>query len=368
MDLEANASFDSNHDSSTDRHEAKKLQFTTKQRMDMYAFCVLELELHGNTVSIKKQQQAIQKALKKENGQADKSVICLPAGSSTTNSNGIVARNEHQSDHHEQQQQQQEMSSNHSTCHNPTNMPNSQSEKLNSSPQSKPETNAQHSNSLSLQQQQQSVTGQSGSGLVVYRGKDRLFIAAKDVEAADKKTLLQLQEEISKTQRCYSDYQKTQVLTTQMLREVQRRFALYYPDTHCPSRTTIKSVFLKCVANGTVENVKNPRKPTKIPNGDQIEQFLTEEPQMSLREMAKKLNVSTGTVSRRCRALGIIPESVTLKHQQMAMAKRQKQLKPTKQSTGKTKNPVKRDSAGSSRQQQASLARQEQTQYMNGLV
>ena len=191
--------------------DGKRQQFSNKQRMDMYAFCVLELEMHSNKVSIKKQQQAIQKVL---NGD--------------------------------------------------------------------------------------------------------------DIEG---KTLLQLQQEVAMTRKCYSDYQKTQVLTSSMLRDVQKRFAKYYPDAAIPSRSTIKHVFEKCVAHGTVENIRTPRKATKIPQGDEIEYLLIHEPQLSLRQLAQKLNVSTGTVSRRCKALGLIPESVTIKHQQMATARRQKQIK-----------------------------------------
>lgn len=141
------------------------------------------------------------------------------------------------------------------------------------------------------------------------------------------------------SRKCYSDYQKTQVLTSSMLRDVQKRFSKYYPDSAIPSRTTIKHVFEKCVSHGTVENIRTPRKATKLPQGDQIEHLLIHEPQLSLRQLAQKLNVSTGTVSRRCRALGLVPESVTIKHQQLATARRQKQLKQLEnQSKGEIPN------------------------------
>lgn len=227
----ANTSHDTNNSSVKD---AKRQQFTNKQRIDMYAFCVLELEMHSNKVSIKKQQQAIQKVLYEEQ----------------------------KGDQQRQQQPQDE-----------------------------------------------------------------------------EKTLLQLQQEVAMSRKCYSDYQKTQVLTSSMLRDVQKRFAKYHPDSAIPSRTTIKHVFEKCVAHGTVENIKTPRKATKLPQGDQIEHLLIHEPQLSLRQLAQKLNVSTGTVSRRCKALGLVPESVTIKHQQLATARRQKQLKQLEsQSKGETSN------------------------------
>lgn len=89
----------------------------------------------------------------------------------------------------------------------------------------------------------------------------------------------------------------------------------------------MKKAFEKCVTHGTVENIKTPRKVTKIPQGDEIEHLLIHDPQLSLRQLAQKLNVSTGTVSRRCKALGLVPESVTIKHQQLATARRQKQIK-----------------------------------------
>jgi DNA-directed RNA polymerase specialized sigma24 family protein len=380
MDLEANASFDSNHGSTSSKHDTRKQQFTTKQRMDMYAFCVLELELHGNTVSIKKQQQAIQKALKNDGRQ-----IKPKSQQTTTNSlsnNNEITGSVTVKDTHQCEQQQMYTGNNHTSQANipmnnhqaihdqvctPANgqiatsesFPHQQHVHDHTDNPSSTTTTLMHNHSIDSSQQQNNANVQG----VAHNGNNDSVISRE--EADEKKTLLQLQEEIAKTQRCYSDYQRTQVLTSSMLREVQRRFAKYYPDTPCPSRTTIKHVFMKCVENGTVENVKNPRKPTKIPNGDQIEQFLIQEPQMSLREMAKKLNVSTGTVSRRCRALGIVPESVTLKHQQMAMAKRQKQMK---QLTSKTKSSGKRSSSDSSDQQQAGCSSPDQAQYANGVA
>lgn len=163
----------------------------------------------------------------------------------------------------------------------------------------------------------------------------------------EEQTLEQLQKEFTSNMRCYSDYQRAQVLTSSMLRNVQVRFAKYYPYSVIPSRTTIKHVFEKCVAHGIVDNIKNPRKPSKIPHGDEIEQLLECEPTLSLRQLAARLNVSVGTISRRCKALGVIPESVTIKHQQLAIARRQKMIKqhgdqsPTKAPPVKT-SPAKR--------------------------
>lgn len=130
-----------------------------------------------------------------------------------------------------------------------------------------------------------------------------------------------------KRHECFSDYQNTQILSNHILKEVQRRFAYFYPSSPTPSRTTIKHVWDNCITLGTVQNKKKERKKTNQPMAEVIEYLLVHEPQLSLRQLAKKLNVSTGTVSKRCKELGLVPESVTLKHHQMALAKRQKQLK-----------------------------------------
>lgn len=354
---EANTSNESNHDSATRNtkininpfRDTKKQQFNTKQRMDMYAFCVLELELHGNTVSIKKKQQAIQKALKKDGGNdasPNKDSLANPQGSG-----GVVVGQPNR--HHHQPVQviqkpqlaienyagesQHDMNTSSYTMP-PNNPPDSLNPFTTQLGLLSPQQHQQHpqeqmqqlpdedpSYSIELPQNGQPSNhhGPTSMEVPVCNGVDLSNFSA----ISDEKTLLQLQQEIAVNQRCYSDHQKTQVLTSSMLRDVQKRFAKYYPDTPTPSRTTIKHVFWKCIENGTVENVRNPRKPKKIPNGDQIQDFLLHEPQMSLRQMAKKMNVSTGTVSRRCKALGIIPESVTLKQQQMATARRQKQIK-----------------------------------------
>lgn len=280
IEMEANTSNETNG--------GKRQQFTNKQRMDMYAFCVLELEMHSNKVSIKKQQQAIQKVLseQKKDGDPRNPQQCPP--SQTPPIYRLQKDQDHQNPDHQQGQEQQQ--------HHVQNQEQQQ-------PQlSRPQE--QHNNQI----QQQNDTN-CNQNLV------------------EGKTLLQLQQEVAMTRKCYSDYQKTQVLTSSMLRDVQKRFANYYPDSAIPSRTTIKHVFEKCVAHGTVENIKTPRKTTKLPQGDEIEYLLIHEPQLSLRQLAQKLNVSTGTVSRRCKALKLVPESVTLKHQQLATARRQKQIK-----------------------------------------
>lgn len=179
----------------------------------------------------------------------------------------------------------------------------------------------------SLQSEQESSLGVLHNGSGEQNSLHNDSNASSNQSGVEGKTLLQLQQEVAMTRRCYSDYQRTQVLTSSMLRDVQKRFAKYYPDSAIPSRTTVKHVFEKCVAHGTVENMRTPRKATKLPQGDEIEHLLIHEPQLSLRQLAQRLNVSTGTISRRCKALGLMPESVTIKHQQLASARRQKQIK-----------------------------------------
>lgn len=236
----------------------------------MYAFCVLELEMHSNKVSIKKQQQAIQKVL------------------------------------NEQQREDQISNNSHRQALEP------QLAHYHSGVADAAKNNEQSS--------QNHVTHDD----INSRGNQNGRTEENGIES---KTLLQLQKEVALKRKCYSDYQKTQVLTSSMLRDVQKRFSNYYPDSAIPSRTTIKHVFAKCVAHGTVENIKTPRKSTKIPQGDEIEHLLIHKPHLSLRQLAQRLNVSTGTISRRCKALGLIPYSVTIKHQQLATARRQKQIK-----------------------------------------
>lgn len=256
---------------------SKRQQFTSKQRMDMYAFCVLELEMHSNKVSIKKQQQAIQRVLNEQQREDNQQP--------TINSNHRQEHDCHMTN--QSRPRQAEIST----------MQNGES-----SAQQNHDTNHRVTDEISHNE----TTEENGNA---------------------SKTLLQLQQEVALNRKCYSDYQKTQVLTSSMLRDVQKRFAKYYPDSAIPSRTTIKHVFSKCVTHGTVENIKTPRRSGKYPHGDEIERLLIHKPHLSLRQLAQKLNVSTGTVSRRCKALGIIPYSVTLKHQQLATARRQKQIK-----------------------------------------
>lgn len=298
---------------SNETNGGKRQQFTNKQRMDMYAFCVLELEMHSNKVSIKKQQQAIQKVLseQKKDGDLRNSQQYPPTQASPTYSLQKDQDGDQNLSNQQGQQQGQQL---------------------------QPHSQDQNQNQL-LQQHQQHQTQEQHNQ--VQQEQDDTNCNQNLVEG---KTLLQLQQEVAMTRKCYSDYQKTQVLTSSMLRDVQRRFAKYYPDSAIPSRTTIKHVFEKCVAHGTVENIKTPRKTTKLPQGDEIEYLLIHEPQLSLRQLAQKLNVSTGTVSRRCKALKLMPESVTLKHQQLATARRQKQIKQletqSRSSTDDTSTPV----------------------------
>lgn len=348
MDLDPNASFDSNHGSANGKQEAKKQQFTVKQRMDMYAFCVLELELRGNTVSIKKQQQAIKKALKKKEQTQTKTAGAPPINGPAEPSTNFV-HNQHS------QQRANSADTNYDLCGHPDSFPQlNQDQHANEAPCSF----TRPTDSVST------VSAQESIDMLCHEHPDTVLSnidQPSPVKSAEpeEKTLLELKEEVAMTHRSYSDYQKTLLLTSSMLREVQKRFSRYYRDTPCPSKTTIKNVFEKCIENGTVENMKNPRKAIKIPDGSEIEQILSKEPQSSLREMAKRLNVSTGTVARRCRKLGIVPESVTLKHQQLAIARRQKQLK---QSTGKAKNPVSRNKK-TSRQQQNSPSYHDQSSH-----
>lgn len=258
----------------------RRVQFTCKQRMDMYAFCVLELEMHSNKVSIKKQQQAIQRVLNAQQRASRKKLAdtfqqLVKEKPSLREAVG------------------QQASDDPNQC-----IEDDGSNQILDSPA--PE------NLDSEEVNKGDISEENGS---------------------EEKTLLQLQEELATKRKTYSDYQKTQVLTSSMLRDVQKRFAKYYPNSAIPSRTTIKHIFTKCVAHGTVENIKTPRRSTRLTEKDEIEQLLIHKPHLSLRQLAQKLNVSTGTVSRRCKALGLIPYSVTLKHQQLATARRQKQMK-----------------------------------------
>lgn len=326
----------------TGHGKVKKEQFTSKQRLDMYAFCVLELEIHGNTVSVKKRQQAIKRLLsqgqlKQENQETRK--VGQPEGgtsSQTTSANSTATATIAQND------------SNNTVTETAPNTTTTNNSVTVTSPISSQSILCKHP-----------VINQPGAKIVVLtedmarqlkeRGAIVQRIDEADVQVLtdDEKTLEQLQMEISSNLKCYSDYQRTQVLTSGMLKNVQKRFAKYYPNSAVPSRTTIKHVFEKCVAHGTVDNIKNPRKPSKITKGCEIEQLLEKEPNLSLRQLAARLSVSVGTISRRCKALGLTPESVTIKHQQLAIARRQKQIKqqgeltPTKMSPAKPGRPAK---------------------------
>jgi len=278
----------------------KKHQYTVKQRMDMYAFCVLEMETNGNKVSIKKQQQAVQKVIQSKLEQLKQQNASGIASTGQGTSEGEQAS--------KTQQRQQSISN-----------PNTELQ---------PDQQQTQSNS-------NNVAGNVRGVIIISRLQDHNYGASSQNNAAARnapntsedlnKSLMDM--EIELTYCNYSDFQKTQVLTAQMLRGVQRRFSKYYPECPPPSRTTIKHVFEKCVEHGTVDNIRRRRKAVKIPQGDEITNLLVQEPQLSLRQMARRLNVSTGTVSRRCKALGLVPNSVTAKHHQLAMAKRQRQLK-----------------------------------------
>lgn len=285
---------------SNETNGSKRQQFTNKQRMDMYAFCVLELEMHSNKVSIKKQQQAIQKVLSEQKKDGDPRNLQQYPPSEAPPTYSLQKDQNHQHPNNRQGLEQQEQQQHHAQNHH-----------------------QEQQHQLQLQQPQEQLNNQVQQQQQNQEQNDTNC----NQNLVEGKTLLQLQQEVAMTRKCYSDYQKTQVLTSSMLRDVQKRFAKYYPDSAIPSRTTIKHVFEKCVAHGTVENIKTPRKTTKLPQGDEIEYLLIHEPQLSLRQLAQKLNVSTGTVSRRCKALKLMPESVTLKHQQLATARRQKQIK-----------------------------------------
>lgn len=287
--------------SSREKKLDKRNQYTLKQRMDMYAFCVLEMEMNGDKVSIKKQQQAIKKVvlikMKQQQLQQQSANGVTQNGQIVNGEQHAIAQQQVSSKQPEiQQGDQQQHPQPRTNPHNgPGNVGGSMSRLHDHS-----YLGAPLNNNLVAQQQPQTPDDIS-------------------------KSLLEMKQELSYEN--YSDFQRMQPLTTQMLREVQRRFARYYPDTPPPSRTTIKHVFEKCVKHGTVENIRTRRKATKIPQGDEITNLLMQEPQLSLRQMARRLNVSTGTVSRRCKALGLVPDSVTTKHQQLAIAKRQKQMK-----------------------------------------
>lgn len=316
----------------------------------MYAFCVLELEMHSNKVSIKKQQQAIQKVLSEQQkdgeemgsggdgvrGLVNKSQLQLLDQSETNETNGNDFNHPRLCN-----------DNNDTGNNNPSNSLTSVQLCPSSSLQTTTLTNGTGTQPPTIASPQQrtnqnlqivphhSANGDTRLDPITADERDNNSTDDCNQSGVEGKTLLQLQQEVAMSRKCYSDYQKTQVLTSSMLRDVQKRFAKYYPDSAIPSRTTIKHVFEKCVAHGTVENIKTPRKATKIPQGDEIEYLLIKEPQLSLRQLAQKLNVSTGTVSRRCKALGLIPESVTIKHQQMASARRQKQMKQLESQTVK---------------------------------
>lgn len=325
---------DHNDSTATNGKDNKRQQFTIKQRMDMYAFCVLELEMHSNKVSIKKQQQAIQRVLAEQLRAKHKiheqDLANLTPAQRTTQLN-LVSKKLHQ----EYQQQLERLNGSpdealpvlaqlhQATMQTPnnTNQPQQQDNSRRSTDQVSQDGAAPH------QQNHEPAAANSILNQIEEAINDDGDNDCGEESLTGGKTLLELQQEVARTRKCYSDYQKTQVLTSAMLREVQQRFAKYYPDSTVPSRSTIKHVFEKCVSHGTVENIKTPRRATKITRGDEIEYLLVHEPQLSLRQLAQKLKVSTGTVSRRCKALGLIPESVTIKHQQLATARRQKQIK-----------------------------------------
>lgn len=314
----------------------------------MYAFCVLEMEINSNKVSIKKQQQAIQKVLSGQHQQQQQQqrmnniTIDQTTPNQVTNdlssSSHFTNDNANQQHRHETNTTNQLPDAHQATTLLPTNQTtendNNHQQATSTSTSTSTQQISSHDLTNTSNQLPVGTTDKlSNHSLSISPDERRLSITniiprsnGSDTSAGEK-TLTELQQEVLMTQTCYSDYQRTQVLTSSMLREVQKRFAKYYPDSAIPSRTTIKHVFEKCVEHGTVENMKKPRKILKIPQGDEIEQMLIKEPRLSLRQLAQKLNVSTGTVSRRCKALGLVPESVTLKHQQLASARRQRRIR-----------------------------------------
>lgn len=264
-------------------------QFTLKQRMDMYAFCVLELELNQGKVSICKQQKAIQKVLNaKRKSEQQQQIKHEPINA---NGSGDINGQVNEANNGSEQSAQQ------------LNPPNTDGQSLATGSHI---DQSSGSNSAS-NNADKSVHSNPLSHLITNRTLDDM------VRELDLKT--------------FSDWQQTQVLTSHILRDVQNRFAKYYPDIEPPSRTTIKHIFEKAVKHGTVENIKNPRKAAKIPHGSEIEELLVNEPQLSLRQLAQRLKVSTGTIARRCKMLGLTPDSVTIKHAQLNAAKREKQRK-----------------------------------------
>lgn len=338
----------------------KKNQYTAKQRMDMYAFCVLEQELYGGRASIKKQQMAIQHGLgqthpgspkSKNNANASQIPTLALMSSGCSNNHHHNHQNNGQIMISNQQQQTARtpityVSSNVSSTITvpPVSQTNSQDQvhqqqgpnTLNNEPNNTLtaqattlQTDSQGRRLLVLMPVQKQGTQVQSPSMAMSPNKQQIQVATTSGDtgvcnSGVKKTLDEMRNEFKYT--CYSDHQKFHVLTAHMLRNVQQRFAHYYPNSTPPSRTTIKHVYEKCVQHGTVENIKRGRKPIKISQGNEISELLMQEPQLSLRQLAKKLNVSTGTVSRRCKALGLIPDSVTTKHQQLAIARRQKQM------------------------------------------
>lgn len=320
--------------------EAKKQQFTVKQRMDMYAFCVLELETRGDRVSVRKRLQAIKRALATDK-ELRKIISEEPTSTESTNAGGNQVEGPSTSNDQAAPNLPAPIGESHlpGEAETETVVADNQSVIVNTN-------NEEHQ--LQQQQQQSSDIASNGvpgpkqrpGGHKIVNGQLVLTLPelTPDLSHLTPEEILfnGEGEELLKLQNAilygggYSAYQKTLVLTAELLRSVQIRFSKYYPNDTVPSKSTIKHTFQKCLSQGCVENIKNPRRKVKIPEGGEVEYLVLHEPQLSLRQMAQKLNVSVGTVARRCKTLGLMPESVALKHQQMAVARRQKQVKENK--------------------------------------
>lgn len=339
------------------KNSSKRQQFTTKQRIDIYAFCVLELELNGNKVSAKKQQQAIEKVFNNNNKLNNQNQKSSQSGNSRYKNNDEANPNLKNGESDLTTMNITSIHANNTTLYKQEQI----SDQLISQETIEPDFDSMITEKIQVNNASVSQLSQTSNTNIDITNHTNHDISTSDIGVRTidgsnnkPKTLSQLQSEAWSNRECYSDIQRTQVLTSSMLREVQKRFAKYYPKSAIPSRTTIKHVFSKCVSHGTVENIKNPRKSTKIVQGDEIEHLLLSKPHLSLRQMAQKLNVSTGTISRRCKALGLVPDSVAIKHQHLAIARREKQIRAHQ--LGSSINQTQKQSKTSSRSTKSKFA------------
>lgn len=329
---------DNNKKKIKDDRYAKRQQvhYTTKQRIDIYAFCVLELELISSKHSW---QQAIQKALisnpmskQLKRGRPKKFNPEMILNNSPDKQMKTVSLLTKPIDKQVVQDQV------NCRAQQQSGDPKSDSMiegKINDIPGSNINTQVNASSLIN-----QNLKTNTSNIVMIKDSNDAapkayLIVKKLDSSSNNEPNINSLEPKSvlkpGTNARTYSDFQKNQVLSSSILGEVQARFAKYYPDSPIPTRTTIKHVFSKCVSHGTVENLKNPRKCTKITKKDELEELLINEPHLSLRQLAQKLNCSKGTISRRCKDLGLVLQTVTLKHQQLAISKNQKQMKVQKQ-------------------------------------